>query len=58
MINHIAHFSFTNDKSATITTNNLIRKEIASSRPNHLPKLSAAKVSNLSLLVKHHMIFL
>ena len=30
--------------------------EVASSRPDHLPTLSAAKSSNLSLLVKHHIL--
>ena len=30
--------------------------EVASSRPDYLPTLSAAKVSKLSLLVKHHIL--
>ena len=30
--------------------------EVASSRPDHLPTLSAAKTSKLSLLVKHHIL--
>ena len=32
-----------------------IRMEVASSRPDYLPTLSAAKTSKLSLLVKHHI---
>ena len=34
----------------------LIRMEVASTRPDHLPTLSAAKTSKLSLLVKHHIL--
>ena len=34
----------------------VIRMEVASSRPDHLPTLSAAKTSKLSLLVKHHIL--
>ena len=30
--------------------------EVASSRPDYLPTLSAAKTSILSLLVKHHIL--
>ena len=30
--------------------------EVASSRPDYLPTLSAAKTSKLSLLVKHHIL--
>ena len=33
-----------------------IRIEVASSRPDHLPTLSVAKASKLSLLVKHHIL--
>ena len=33
-----------------------IRMEVASSRPDQLPTLSAAKTSKLSLLVKHHIL--
>ena len=33
----------------------LIRMEVASSRPDYLPTLSAAKTFKLSLLVKHHI---
>ena len=33
-----------------------IRMEVASSRPDYLPTLSAAKTSKLSLLVKHHIL--
>ena len=33
-----------------------IRTEVASSRPDYLPTLSAAKTSKLSLLVKHHIL--
>ena len=33
-----------------------IRMEVASSRPDYLPTLSAAKTSNISLLVKHHIL--
>ena len=29
--------------------------EVASSWPDYLPTLSAAKTSNISLLVKHHI---
>ena len=32
----------------------IIRMEVASSRPDHLPTLSAAKTSKLSILVKSH----
>ena len=35
---------------------NIIRKDVASLRPDHLPTLSAAKTSKLSLLVKHHIL--
>ena len=34
----------------------MVRMEVDSSRPDHLPTLSAAKTSNLSLLVKHHIL--
>ena len=34
----------------------IIRMEVASSRPDYLPTLSAAKTSKLSLLVKHHIL--
>ena len=33
-----------------------IRMEVASSRPDCLPTLSAANTSKLSLLVKHHIL--
>ena len=33
-----------------------IRMEVASLRPDHLPPLSAATTSTLSLLVKHHIL--
>ena len=33
-----------------------IRMEVASSRPDYLPTLSAAKTSKLYLLVKHHIL--
>ena len=33
-----------------------IRIEVACSRPDHLPTLSVAKTSKLSLLVKHHIL--
>ena len=33
-----------------------IRMEVAFSRPDHLPTLSAAKTSKLSRLVKHHIL--
>ena len=33
-----------------------IRMSVASSRPDHLPTLSVAKTSKLSLLVKHHIL--
>ena len=33
-----------------------IRMEVASSRSDYLPTLSAAKTSKLSLLVKHHIL--
>ena len=33
-----------------------IRMEVASSRPDYLPTLSTAETSNLSLLVKHHIL--
>ena len=33
-----------------------IRMEFASSRPDHLPTLSVAESSKLSLLVKHHIL--
>ena len=32
-----------------------IRMEVALTRPDYLPSLSAAKTSKLSLLVKHHI---
>ena len=35
-----------------------IRMEVASSRPDHLPTLSVAKTSKLSLLVKYHILAL
>ena len=38
--------------------NDMIRMEVASSRPDYLPTLSAAKASKHSLLVKHHMTIL
>ena len=34
----------------------VIRKEVAFSRPDYLPTLSAAKTFKLSLLVKHHIL--
>ena len=34
----------------------MILMEVASSRQDHLPTLSGAKTSNLSLLVKHHIL--
>ena len=40
----------------TIINGARIRMEVASSRPDHLPTLSAAKTSILSLLVKHHIL--
>ena len=33
-----------------------IQMEVASSRPDYLPTLSAAKTSKLPLLVKHHIL--
>ena len=33
-----------------------IRMEVASWRPDHLPTLSAAKTSKLSLIVRHHIL--
>ena len=33
-----------------------IRMEVASSRPDYLPTLPAAKTSKLCLLVKHHIL--
>ena len=37
-------------------TSDPIRIEVAPSRPDYLPTLSAAKTSKLSLLVKHHVL--
>ena len=34
----------------------MIRLEVASSRSDYLPTLSAAKTSKLSLLIKHHIL--
>ena len=34
----------------------MIRMEVASSWPDYLPTMSAAKTSKLSLLVKHHIL--
>ena len=34
----------------------MIRMEVASSRPDYQPTLSAAKTSKLFLLVKHHIL--
>ena len=34
----------------------VIRMDVASSRPDYLPRLSSAKTSKLSLLVKHHIL--
>ena len=39
-----------------ITSFDDFRMEVASSRPDHLPTLSVAKTSKLSLLVKHHIL--
>ena len=41
---------------ATHYVYDIVRMEVASSRPDYLPILSAAKTSKLSLLVKHHIL--
>ena len=39
-----------------VHSDSTVRMEVASSRPDYLPTLSAAKSSKLSLLVKHHIL--
>ena len=45
----------THADTSHVSCTELIRMEVASSRMNYLPILSAAKTSKLSLLVKHHI---
>ena len=46
--------NWTFQRFTSIAEKNAIRMEVAASRQDHLPTLSVAKTSKLSLLVKHH----
>ena len=48
--------AMTNYTHAPTVTKSSVRMEVASSRPDHLPTLSIAIASKLSLLVKHNIL--